>query len=106
MKIKQMLNFYLKYLIHQLAVKKNICIFEKINMVTRDQLLDLDFYCGHNNINEFFYDDWEYMFVINEQSLYFINDGVGQEEFISKIKNIDHLVEVLNNLGYEIELKK
>ena len=67
-------------------------------MVTRDELLDLDFYSLNNNPIEYFYDSWEYMFLFNTQELFCINDGFGEPQFIAKIDNLAHLKEVLDHL--------
>ena len=70
-------------------------------MVTRTQLLDLGFF--EENFNSYYFDSWEYQFIINKQELYYTNDGFGEPEFIAKIKDVEHLKEVMCSLGYHDE---
>ena len=68
--------------------------------VTRKQLYDLDFYCSYKNRNEWFYDSWEYMYIVSSREFYWINDGVGEPQLIAKIDDLDHLKQVLEALNY------
>lgn len=73
-------------------------------MVTKEQLFELGFYASRKNQNVWFYDSWEYMYLINTCEFYNINDGVGEPQlYVNKVKDIDHLIEILESLGYNIE---
>jgi hypothetical protein len=50
------------------------------------------------------FDNFDYEFVISEQTLYFINDGFGEPEMIGRYTKIEELFEALESLtGKEIE---
>lgn len=61
-------------------------------MVTKDDLIELGFGTFRNNHVEWITLCMDYMYVSNTQQLFFINDGVGDEELISKIKDKEHLI--------------
>lgn len=43
--------------------------------------------------NKHYYDQWEYEFRLDTQELYYLNDGMC-EELITKVYDIDELVEI------------
>jgi len=61
-------------------------------MVTKEQLE----FCNFNQINghEFLHDSHDFLFNIKTQELFFTDDGMC-EELICKIKDIEHLKEVI-----------
>ena len=52
---------------------------------------------SRNNV-EFCFDGWEYMYRIPEQTLYFINDGVGEPEEIARYIVLEELLQALEHL--------
>ncbi len=47
---------------------------------------------------EFFFDNWDYLFNIPEQNLYFINDGVGEPELIARYTVLEELLNALESM--------
>lgn len=70
-------------------------------MITANQLNELDWFPEPTNKNIWYYDSWEYEFRITSQELYYINDGVGEPEFIAKITDIEQLKETYFRLTGE-----
>lgn len=66
--------------------------------ITDKDLEDLEFYCTRSNNNEWFLDSFEYMFLRHTREFYCINDGFGDPEFMVKIKDLDHLKQVVEAL--------
>ncbi len=53
----------------------------------------------HSSTNvEFCFDSWEYMYRIPEQTLYFINDGVGEPEEVARYTVLEELLQALEHL--------
>lgn len=63
-------------------------------MVTAKTLISYGFHYK-DNINEFFYNGWDYMFIVNTQELYDSNDGYGEPTLLTKIYNLQHLMDVM-----------
>lgn len=45
--------------------------------------------------------DSDYLFDFKTNELWFINDGFGDPELIVKIKNFEHLKQVIETFGYD-----
>lgn len=67
-------------------------------MVTKDDLKELGFGTFRSKPLEWITPCMDYMYVSNTQELFFVNDGVGDEELIAKIKDKEHLIEALENV--------
>jgi hypothetical protein len=66
-------------------------------MITKNELKTI----GFSSVNETEYHDafrfnWEYN--IKNQELWFINDGLGEPEYIATISNLKDLVKTLNSI--------
>lgn len=75
-------------------------------MITAEQLEQHDWFCGVGDRTKWFYDSWEYKFLIPTQELYYINDGMGEPELIAKVTSMEQLIEIYEALegskrGYE-----
>lgn len=75
-------------------------------MITAETLKKYGWYCETGNRTIWYYDSWEYEFRINTQEMYYINDGMGEPQFIAKIESIENLIDVYeglegNNIKYE-----
>ena len=56
-------------------------------------------FTSHSKDNvEFFFDNWDYLFNIPEQNLYFINDGVGEPELIARYTVLEELLNALESM--------
>lgn len=53
-----------------------------------------------NDPIEYISKDMEYQFNILTNELFCINDGIGEPEFIVKINNYKHFVDILQSLNY------
>jgi len=62
-------------------------------MITAEDLEQYDWFPDPDNKTVWFYDSWEYEFRLSTQELYYINDGIGEPEFIAKITSMDKLVD-------------
>jgi len=47
---------------------------------------------------EFCFDNWDYMYSVPKQTLYFINDGYGEPEEIARYTVLEELLEALDAL--------
>lgn len=53
----------------------------------------------HSNDNvEFCFANWDYMYSIPDQTLYFINDGYGEPEEIARYTVLEELLKALESL--------
>lgn len=71
-------------------------------MITPAQIRD-NFSCISKDNSEFFFGSWEYEFRINGQTLWCINDGFGEPEFIGKFTDIDELKNAFELLNENFE---
>jgi hypothetical protein len=67
-------------------------------MVTEPQLRSLGFK-KHTDKN-WYLGYWDYKYEISTKILYDINDGFGEPQEITKIKNYEHFKQVIELLGY------
>jgi hypothetical protein len=68
-------------------------------MVTRKDLDDLDFNSARGNPNEYFLLGFDYMYNFVTKEFYDYNDGFGEPTLLTKIKDIDHLKDVMESLN-------
>ena len=66
--------------------------------ITAKALREAGFTRHSSNNVEFCFDSWEYMYRIPEQTLYFINDGVGEPEEIARYTVLEELLQALEHL--------
>jgi hypothetical protein len=67
-------------------------------MIKLNELIELGFYVNIHNNNEYFLYGWEYLYVVSSCDFFCIYDGCGEEEFIAKIYNLEHLKEIIELL--------
>jgi hypothetical protein len=66
--------------------------------ITAKALREAGFTRHTDNNFEFCFDSFEYMYSIPEQTLYYINDGFGEPEFVAKYTILEELLNALEIL--------
>lgn len=64
-------------------------------VITKEQLNSID-YVSKDETEYVIPGDWDYLFNIKTQELWFINDGVDDPEFLCRVTDFEKLKELLN----------
>lgn len=69
-------------------------------MISREQLESINYRSIDSDPDMYsMFGSWEYGFEIKTQSLYFLNDGFGEPEFLAEIKDFEKLKDILDFYG-------
>jgi len=71
-------------------------------MITKKQIYALGG-CPSNNDYEYHWNSWDYLYNSKTNAFWYINDGFGEPELlVAKVKDYEHLKEIITALNLDI----